>query len=76
MGMDGRLYWSVADKGINATGADGAKIFLPNRGGDPFEPDGTKMEVFAYGVRNGQELAFDEYGNPSPWIMMATIQEA
>ena len=64
MGMDGRLYWSVADKGINATGADGAKIFLPNRGGViRCEPDGTKMEVFAYGVRNGQELAFDEYGN-------------
>ena len=64
MGMDGRLYWSVADKGIHATGADGTKIFLPNRGGViRCEPDGSNMEVFAYGVRNGQELAFDEHGN-------------
>lgn len=64
MGMDGRIYWSVADKGINATGADGRKVFLPNRGGVlRCEPDGSNMEVFAYGVRNGQELAFDEFGN-------------
>jgi quinoprotein glucose dehydrogenase len=64
MGMDGRIYWSIADKGINATGADGRKIFLPNRGGVlRCEPDGSNMEVYAYGVRNGQELAFNEFGN-------------
>ena len=64
MGMDGRIYWSVADKGINATGADGKKVFLPNRGGVlRCEPDGSNLEVFAYGVRNGQELAFDEFAN-------------
>jgi quinoprotein glucose dehydrogenase len=64
MGMDGRIYWSVGDKGINATGTDGARVILPNRGAVMrCEPDGSKLEVFNYGVRNAQELAFDEYGN-------------
>jgi putative heme-binding domain-containing protein len=64
IGFDGRIYWSVGDKGINATGPDGARIVLPNRGGVMrCEPDGSKLECFAPGVRNGQELAFDEFGN-------------
>ena len=64
MGPDGRLYWSVADKGIHATGKDGERHFYPDRGGVMrCEPDGSRLEVFAYGVRNGQELAFDEFGN-------------
>jgi putative membrane-bound dehydrogenase-like protein len=63
VGFDGKIYWSVADKGINATGSDGSKVFLPNRGGVMrCNPDGSQLEVFAPGVRNGQELAFDEFG--------------
>jgi quinoprotein glucose dehydrogenase len=64
IGFDGRIYWSVGDKGINATGPDGSHIFLPNRGGVMrCEPDGSNLECFSPGVRNGQELAFDPYGN-------------
>jgi quinoprotein glucose dehydrogenase len=64
VGFDGRIYWSVGDKGINATGPDGSKVFLPNRGGVMrCEPDGSNLECFSPGVRNGQELAFDQYGN-------------
>ncbi len=64
MGPDGRIYWSVADKGINATGRNGERIFYPDRGGIMrCEPDGSNLEIFALGVRNGQEPVFDEFGN-------------
>ncbi|MBG29739.1 MAG: heme-binding protein [Opitutae bacterium] len=64
MGPDGRIYWSVADKGINATGKDGERFFYPDRGAIMrCEPDGSRLEVFALGVRNGQEPVFDEFGN-------------
>ncbi|MFP6901140.1 MAG: HEAT repeat domain-containing protein, partial [Opitutales bacterium] len=64
MGPDGRIYWSVADKGINATGKNGEHFFYPDRGAIMrCEPDGSRLEVFALGVRNGQEPVFDEFGN-------------
>jgi quinoprotein glucose dehydrogenase len=64
MGPDGRVYWSVADKGINATGKNGERFVYPDRGGIMrCEPDGSNLELFALGVRNGQEPVFDEFGN-------------
>jgi quinoprotein glucose dehydrogenase len=64
MGPDGRIYWSVADKGINATGKNGEHFFYPDRGAIMrCEPDGSRLETFALGVRNGQEPVFDEFGN-------------
>ncbi|MBT4667257.1 MAG: c-type cytochrome [Opitutae bacterium] len=64
MGPDGRIYWSVADKGINATGKNGEHFVYPDRGGIMrCEPDGSDLELFALGVRNGQEPVFDEFGN-------------
>ena len=64
MGPDGRIYWSVADKGINATGKNGEHFVYPDRGAIMrCEPDGSRLEIFALGVRNGQEPVFDEFGN-------------
>jgi quinoprotein glucose dehydrogenase len=64
MGPDGRIYWSVADKGINATGKNGERFVYPDRGGIMrCEPDGSNLELFALGVRNGQEPVFDQFGN-------------
>jgi quinoprotein glucose dehydrogenase len=65
IGMDGRLYWSVADKGINAKSPDGKNhVWLPHRGAVMrCELDGSNLEAFTLGVRNAQELAFDKYNN-------------
>lgn len=63
-GPDGRIYWSIGDRGYHLVTSDGRTLADP-RGGAVFrcERDGSNLEVFATGLRNPQELAFNAVGD-------------
>ena len=63
-GPDGRIYWKIGEIGMNVVDKTGKRWAHPHTGAVlRANPDGTDFEVFAYGVRNPQEIAFDDYGN-------------
>ncbi len=64
VGPDGRIYWSIGDKGLNVTSKEGKNFAFPNEGAVMrVEPDGSNFEVYARGNRNVQEPAFNDYGD-------------
>ncbi|WP_420459148.1 HEAT repeat domain-containing protein [Neolewinella sp.] len=64
VGPQGRIWWGAGDVGMNVVDKEGKHWKYPNEGTVVrCDRDGSNFEVYAHGVRNTHEFAFDDYGN-------------
>lgn len=64
LGLDGRVYVSVGDKGVpKAVGSDGSAITLEGGGVIRMKLDGSQLEVVSSGTRNHLDVAMDSLDN-------------
>jgi len=63
IGMDGKLYFSMGDRGFSIQSTKGIRTIIDTGAILRCNLDGTEMEVAATGLRNPQDLTFDALGN-------------
>jgi len=64
LGLDGRVYISIGDKGVPlATGKDGSTVSLEGGGVIRMRLDGTELEIHSAGTRNHLDVAMDSFDN-------------
>ena len=64
LGHDGKIYYTIGDRGAHVKGKEGQIVDVPDDGAVfRSNPDGSEFELVHHGLRNPQELVFDEHGN-------------
>src|SRR5207247_7275093 len=59
-----KLYFTIGDRGFHVVTKDKRTVSNPDSGAVlRCDPDGTNLEIVHIGLRNPQELAFDDFGN-------------
>jgi quinoprotein glucose dehydrogenase len=63
-GPDGKIYFSVGDRGASVRTQEGRVLDVADMGAVfRSNPDGSQMELYAWGLRNPQSLIFTENGD-------------